>query len=227
MSSTNRNTRRTGSPDYYRTPVPAILDFFDTLEADWPEVVNTSQFSFDRPFTALDPCAGGDAVHGMSYPDAMKQHALWKNVQKLTTVDIREDSRAEFKADFLKRPVSDPAPEVILTNPPFSIAQEVIEKALCDVAKGGLVVALLRLNYWGSQKRAAFFQKQMPVATYVHAQRMSFSEASGTDSVEYCHAIWQQGRTPKFSLLRRVEPRTVREAQLKCGLVEGPDGKSE
>lgn len=227
MSSTNRNTRPSGSPDYYRTPVNAILDFFDTLEVDWREVVDTSRFSFDSPFTALDPCAGGDAIHEMSYPSAMKRHALWKHMEHLSTVDIREDSQAEIKTDYLKFSVANPAPKVILTNPPFTIAQQVIEKALRDVAEGGLVVALLRLNYWGSQKRAEFFQRHMPIATYVHAQRMSFSEASGTDSVEYAHTCWQRGRTPKFSLLRRVEPRAYRNpCVVPQGAVQGA-GKNE
>jgi hypothetical protein len=165
MSSTKRSTRPPESPDYYRTPVPSILDFFDRLEADWREVLDTSQFSFDQPFTVLDPCAGGDDVHDMSYPVAMRQHPLFKNLQHLTTVDIREDSRAEYKADYLNFHVGDVPPKIILTNPPFNLAQNVIEKALADVAEGGLVIALLRLNFWGSQKREEFFKRHMPLVS--------------------------------------------------------------
>lgn len=170
-------------------------------------MLGTDAFSFYRPFSILDPCAGGDSTHDMAYPCAIRQHALWGKVARLTTVDIRQDSRAEIKSDYLSLLVGSPAPQVIMTNPPFNIAQAVVEKALQDVAKGGLVVMLLRLNFWGSKKRAEFFRKHMPIATYVHAQRMSFSEANGTDSVEYAHTVWQQGRSPKFSFLRRVEPR--------------------
>jgi hypothetical protein len=36
---------------------------------------------------------------------------------------------------------------------------------------------------------------------------MSFSGAMGTDSVEYCHMVWQCGNFPKFSRLGRIERR--------------------
>ncbi len=59
MSSTNRSNNRLG-PDYYITPVPSILEFFDALETDWRDILDTSIFSFEEPLTVLDPCAGGD-----------------------------------------------------------------------------------------------------------------------------------------------------------------------
>lgn len=210
MSSTNRHARPTTCPDYYRTPVPAILDFFDALEADWREILDPAGFSFDQPFSVLDPCAGGDAVHDMSYPVALRRHRLWRNMRRLVTVDIRPDSRAEFKADYLSFSVAEVSPMVVLTNPPFNLAQPVIEKALSDVADGGLVIALLRLNYLGAQKRADFFGRHMPSAIFVHSKRMSFSDAPGTDSAEYAHFIWQRGKSPRFSLIRRVESKLVR-----------------
>lgn len=209
MSSTNRHARLANCADYYRTPVPAILDFFDALEADWREILDPAGFSFDQPFTVLDPCAGGDSVHDMSYPVALRQHRLGKNMQRLVTVDIRPDSKADIKADYLRFSVAEASPMVVLTNPPFNLAQPVIEKALGDVVDGGLVIALLRLNFLGAQKRAEFFGRHMPSAIFVHSKRMSFSDAPGTDSAEYAHFVWQRGSEQRFSLTRRVESRHV------------------
>jgi 16S rRNA G1207 methylase RsmC len=41
--------------------------------------------------------------------------------------------------------------DMIITNPPFAIAQGIIEKSLEFCKGGGYVIMLLRLNYIGSQ----------------------------------------------------------------------------
>jgi hypothetical protein len=98
-------------------------------------------------------------------------------------------------------------PAVIISNPPFNLAQRLIEKAMLDMNPGGVVIKLLRLNFWGSQQRATFFRKNTPVAVYVHSKRMRFSDLMSADSVEYAHFIWQLGVKRKFSMVRRVEPK--------------------
>ena len=52
----------------------------------------------------LDPCAGGDSVHDMSYPIALIESCGALNIE---TIDIRIDSRAEIKADYLTHCVHD------------------------------------------------------------------------------------------------------------------------
>lgn len=56
----------------------------------------------------------------------------------------------------------------------------------------GFVIMLLRLNYFGSQKREEFWEDNMPAKCYVHRKRMSFTDEGGTDSIEYMHAVWQK-----------------------------------
>jgi len=63
---------------------------------------------------------------------------------------------------------------------------------------------LLRLNFLETKDRKAFFDQLMPKYIYVHHKRMSFIEGGGTDSVAYCHMIWQKGYTPDFSLLKII-----------------------
>ena len=91
---------------------------------------------------------------------------------------------------------------------------------------GGLVIMLLRLNFYGSGERKDWIQNYMPSHCYVHSQRMSFvpddvkaekkAEAKaagldpakvkgiGSDSIEYGHFIWQSGIRPKFTKLRVI-----------------------
>lgn len=135
----------------------------------------------------------------MSYPEALGNYPL----KELKTVDIREDSRAETIADYLKLKLGE-APDVIITNPPFNIALDVIKKSIEDVKDDGYVVMLLRLNFLGSQSRKPFFEGNMPKYIFVHHERMSFypdglidpktgRKKKGTDSIEYCHMVWQKG----------------------------------
>jgi len=189
MSSTNRGYNRHKS-DYYITPQEEIIKFLEVFEKEE-----------DITGNILDPCSGGDEDHLMSYPSALEKKGY--NPEKITTVDIRKDSRAQIKADY--REIDCPGDfDLIITNPPFKIARDIIEKALEDVNEGGFVVMLLRLNYFGSQKRFDLWQDHLPKYCFVHHQRMSFTDNGKTDSIEYCHMVWQKGHKPNFTALKVI-----------------------
>jgi hypothetical protein len=199
MSSTNRGRERSKF-DYYVTPPEAIRHFLKHLHEDV-----TVPFVGPCP-TVLDPCAGGDAESPMSYPLALTPYEY-----SIYTVDIREDSRADRKANYLdmdRVDVSDfcggELPDIIISNPPFDLASEFIGKALHDAKFGGLVIMLCRLNFFGSGKRFPFGQNFLPAFTYVHSERMSFTKDGRTDSIEYAHMVWTVGTYPKFSKLRVI-----------------------
>ena len=180
MSSTNRGGVREVS-DYYNTPLQPIKDFLRT----WTEDDNLSLA--DKVF--LDPCAGGDKDHAMRYPEAIKDVIHAENI---ITLDIREDSRAEIKADYLTYTKEQTA-DIIISNPPFSLAKEFITKALRDVTGNGYVIMLLRLNFLEGKARKEFFKDNMPYRIYVHSKRMSFTDNGKTDSVAYAHFVWKRG----------------------------------
>jgi hypothetical protein len=159
MSSTNRGAERSAS-DYYVTKIPDILAFLHAFAEDRPAFASRH---------ILDPCAGGDDRNPMSYPEAIRQ-AGWNEAQ-IDTIDIRPDSVAARKGDYLRMDL-DVAPDIIISNPPFGLALEFIQKALRNVKRGGLVIMLLRLNFFGSRKRRSWFQANMPLYTYVHAERL-------------------------------------------------------
>lgn len=179
MSSTNRNNTRHGA-DYYVTPIPAIMDFLNA----WGHTIYVG----DR---ILDPCAGGDDVNPMSYPEALRRY--YGQSLQVDTVDIREDSRAEIKADYLNwQPPA--AYSLVITNPPFNLALPIIQKAIQDIKPTGKVVMLLRLNFLGGQERSKWLRQNMPEQIFVHSKRMKFLNTAGTDSIEYAHFVW--GKTP-------------------------------
>ena len=111
MSSTKRsNVRLSHAADYYITPVKDIelflSSFNEAVKIDW------------KNDFILDPCAGGDSVNDMSYPQAIRNF-IGAKPTGLDTIDIREDSRANKIADYLTYDVAtayQSNPSVIITN---------------------------------------------------------------------------------------------------------------
>jgi len=192
MSSTNRtNSSERHVSDYYRTPTQDIVSFLH----HWPYVG-----SMGKNCLIFDPCAGGDDKNLMSYPEAIfranaeRHDTLFPNY-RIETLDLREDSRAKFKGDYLNVDIAKflgEKPDIIITNPPFSHALEITQKAIEDINDDGYVVMLLRLNFLGSKKRFEFFQTNSPEYCFVHSKRMCFTENGATDSIEYAHFIWRK-----------------------------------
>lgn len=180
MSSTNRNTTRNAN-DYYITPQDHIKLFW----SNW--LSNHKDFN-TMDVQVLDPSAGGDEKYDMSYPTVL-QPSIQDNIY---TMDIREDSKALHIGNYLTSQLMW-KPDLIITNPPFNLAMEFINKAIKDITDDGYVIMLLRLNFLGSLKRWGFLQHNMPTEIYVHSKRMSFDPTSSkTDSIEYAHFVWRK-----------------------------------
>lgn len=195
MSSTNRSTARDSHvADYYVTPIKNINDFIVNFEKDYGSLGSV----------LLDPCAGGDSINPMSYPTALQQNGY----TSIDTLDLRSDSLAGIVgADYLTTDITNimaNRPDCIITNPPFNMAIEIIQKALNDVDVGGYVVMLLRLNFFGSKGRKPFWTHNLPMCCYVHSERMRFLNTGGTDSIEYMHCVWKKGTSFNSTELRII-----------------------
>lgn len=223
MSSTNRSQARDSHiSDYYVTPIEPIIEFFTKANEVIPNFKTTMQNGI-----ILDPCAGGnlqesnlngitEIEHQMSYPTAIN---ITYGNDKIYTSDIRQNSLAKWKLDYLQTQLNpNTKPNVIISNPPFKNAKEFIEKSLTEVADFGFVVYLLRLNFFGSKERKSFFDANMPNYVFVHHKRISFTEKKdqngniifnkdgsaqkgSTDSVEYMHSVWQKGNKTNYTKL--------------------------
>ena len=186
MSSTNRGTVR-NADDYYVTPHWLIEDFICAFSENCHFYLDPE----NQPLI-LDPSAGGCDKYEMSYPAVLEKHGF-----SVESWDIREDSRADCTGrDFLSIPASLlPSYHVIITNPPFKLAQEFTQQALEMIADGGFVIMLQRLNWLGSQKRKPMWQSLPLAAVYVHSKRPGFNpeKPSQTDSTEYAHFVFCKG----------------------------------
>lgn len=195
MSSTNRsNARDKHKFDYYVTPIEPVQEFIKQFMQD--EKIRDLSASY-----ILDPCCWGDAKNDMTYPAALFFHGA--DYDKINTVDIREDSGAKIKGDFLKMSFG-LLYDIIITNPAFNICQEIIEKSIGMVYEWWYVIMLLRLNYVGSKKRKEFWAKHKPYAIYAHSKRMSFTWDGGTDSAEYAHFVWRIWQNPDYAKFKII-----------------------
>jgi hypothetical protein len=170
--------------DYYVTPQEDIRTFLKAFTQDHGNIFTGK--------VILDPCAGGDEKHEMSYPTVIEKMFN----QHVITTDIRKDSKSSVKIDYLEH-IMPTAFDVIITNPPFNKALEFIKKSLED--SRGYVIMLLRLSFLESKSRYGFFQNNMPTYIYVHHKRISFTDDGKTDSAAYAHFVWEKGNNPKFA----------------------------
>lgn len=122
-----------------------------------------------------------------------------------TAVELRSECEPDIKKSFLYEEDSciisdffDLYPrtakigpyEVCITNPPFSLAQEFLDRCLPQCK---ITVMLLRLAFIASEKRADFMRKNNP-DLYILPNRPSFSADGATDSADYAWFVFTQGR---------------------------------
>lgn len=191
MSSTKRGGERSEADDY-PTPHWCLHRLLDAM----PELREGGNW--------LEPAAGvGDLMTATESYDP-KLLVPWKP-PRWTAIELREEAHDSLKlfksAGICKRLIcpqdffkfkTRAQYDVILTNPPFWLAQKFIEKSIA--MKPRFVIMLLRLNYVGSQKRHDFFTKCMAHRIYVLPDRPPFTKNKhgrwATDSIEYAWFVW-------------------------------------
>ena len=178
MSSTNRGGQR-HPDDYYVTPAwatAAILPHI-SLQGDVPIV--------------LDPGCGDGAILRIC-------GARWPRAT-LLGYDIEDRGCVQAVIRDALSPASWGRPDLIIVNPPFSLAMQFLARALREVAPGGEVVFLLRLAWMAGQRRA-IFHRAHPSDVYVLSRRPSFT-GRGCDSADYAWFAFGPGRGGRWQVL--------------------------
>lgn len=192
MSATGRNLPGHERPenDFFRTPSWCTLAIWRELSRD-PNV---------HRFDVLDAGCGDGAIMSA---------LIRRRHEKVSGVEIDADlacranenakaagewagsiERASYFASVLRR-------DLVIMNPPFSLAEEFVRHSLLHVAPR--VVALLRLGFLESQERAAL-HREFPSDVYVLPSRPSFAHGK-TDSSAYGWFCWGFGEGGRWSVL--------------------------
>lgn len=178
MSATGRGARRK-KRDFYETPAwctHAILGYL--VKHTWIE---------DRSFiSALEPACGSGAISDVLL-------STFNHRIKLCEFDLspkgNAKKRAAFRLNFLKTSPT-AGYDLVISNPPYSLAEEFIKHSLRWVHDDGKVAMLLRLNFLESQKRASWLRQHTP-DVYVLPRRPSFT-GGGTDATAYAWMVWHK-----------------------------------
>lgn len=176
--------------DFYPTPKHAIDSLIGALQ----------RYTIPLGSRILEPCAGDGALleplH-KAYPLAtiqaydideshlpqLREHEDSGNILCYGVHDVLALTQKEFDAF-----------HTIITNPPFSISQEILEHLLklrqnSEKRVPTTIIILQRLGFLGSQKRHEFWNKYPPSAVWALSKRPSFT-GTGTDAHEYGWFIW-------------------------------------
>lgn len=180
--------------DWYATPAWATRAIMRALRV--PQ-------TFCDPDTMIDPCCGDGAILDVAAE-------MWPGARRMG-VEIDRDRAAIAEGRGHVGPkhavvcgdALGPLPwgsffNIVITNPPYALAMEFVERSLREVAEGGLVVMLLRIAWLASQKRAPFLRANTP-SIYVLPKRPSFT-GKGTDSADYAWFVWGQ-KSPRVHIL--------------------------
>ena len=99
--------------------------------------------------------------------------------------------------------------DTIITNPPYILANEFIERSMDLLVNGGQLAMFLKIQFLEGSKREALFQKYPPKYVYVFRRRVSawnngmkLNPETGkkwSSTITFCWYVWQKG-------LQRIEP---------------------
>jgi len=190
MSKTQgkRNAR-----DYYATPQWCIDGLANTLYT----ILNTGIYI--NPFYLCD-IGAGDGRIGLTckakllsiidlnclFVDIVKIKDPLKDCTWLTKDFMKINLNKLFRKKLM--------PRLFVSNPPFSMSNQIVFKTIdyLKTCRTGIAAFLLRLNWLGSNKRAAWLQENPPGKLLVLTPRPSFT-GKGTDSPEYAWFLWSRG----------------------------------
>ena len=167
--------------DYYATNPKAVYDLY-----------------YKHHFTGtkvLEPCVGGGHIARV-----VKRLLPESEITALDIVD--RGYPGTIVTDFLEWE-TDETFDLIITNPPFSYAQEFVQKGMSLLAENGQMMMFLKIQFLESERRRELFNIFPPKYIYVFSSRMGtwrngeeLDPKTGKQRVTtMCHAwfIWEQG----------------------------------
>ena len=175
-------TRERANYDYYATPYQATEMLLDEVK-------------FSGNF--LEPCVGGGHI-----VDVIKKYYPDECIYGVDLVDRGYPNT--LVADFLKYDFLGQKFDNVVTNPPYSLAQEFLEKSMEVVNDGGKIAMFLKIQFLEGAKRREMFKKYPPKYIYVFVKRQApWNNGSPVDekgkpwSSTMCFAwfVWEKGFT--------------------------------
>jgi hypothetical protein len=170
MSSTIGANRESNPHDFLVTPEWCVRGIFNAIQRG-----SSSPW---RPNRILDPCSGDGAILRVGHTFFPGAEKWGLEIDPVRSKLSRESGAIVRTGDALMLPTwadkDGRRPDLICTNPPFSLAMEFLERSLAEVEDFGVVAFLLRLAWLSSLDRVAFHLKH-PSDVHVLDRRPSFA----------------------------------------------------
>lgn len=81
--------------------------------------------------------------------------------------------------------------DVVATNPPFNIGEQVLRRSIERLTPQGAAAFLFKLSFLSTQNRTRFFVSRPPAEVWILRARPSFTQDGGTDvAQEYAFGFW-------------------------------------
>ena len=191
-------------PDDYYATTPALAEL--CCRALKKDFIAQPRRILD-PSTILEPtCGSGSWLPGIAatWPGAWL-HAIEQNPDLAGYARGRGFSVEQqdvFKAQLATY-------DLIVGNPPFRLADDLIPMLLSRLRPGGVLAFLLRLNFFAGQGRYERLWRIFPAAAaYPLPARPGFTADGGTDGTDYMLCCWKQGWEGP-TILRHLDNRLV------------------
>jgi len=169
LGASNHSKNEREENDYYATDPRAVQMLFDLEQ-------------FDNYI--LEPCCGQGHL----------SKAMEEMGKTVLSSDIIERNYGYTKDFFTIENFNGD----IVTNPPYSLAQEFIEHSLKIVPEGKKVAMFLRVLFLESKRRKELFEKYPPKKVYVSSSRIKCAKYGDFNSIKssalaYAWFVWEKG----------------------------------
>lgn len=159
-----------------------INDFYATEPKDVEKLLEKEKFDSN----IWDCCCGKGHIS-----EVLKNHNY-----NVYSTDLIDRGYCDDTMDFLK--CIDNVNCDIITNPPYSLALEIIQKALDITSNGNKIAMLLKIQFLESAKRKKFFDLFPPKYVYVFSERINCAkngefEKYKSSAICYAWYIWIKG----------------------------------
>lgn len=182
-------------------------DVFNTLGAS----NHTNEIRSENDFYATPPLAVNKLLKLEKFNKNIWEPACGMN----HIANILKENGYDVKTSDIVNMINDPNIEIIdifkyngtfngdiITNPPYNLGKEFVEKCLEIVNDGCKVAMFLKLQFLESKKRYELFKKYPPKTIYVSVNRLGCSKTGQFNedgnfgsAIAYCWYIWEKGYT--------------------------------
>lgn len=167
-------------------------DFYATNPNAVMSILNNYCFNAS---TILEPCVGQGHI-------ANTVEEFYSDHKEIVGVDLIDRGYPNtIVTDFLKWD-TDKRFDGIITNPPYSLAKEFVEKGMELLRDDGQMLMFLKIQFLEGLKRKELFEKHPPKYIYVFRNRMAtWNNGKSLDdngkrwATTMCHAwfVWEKG----------------------------------